>query len=321
MMDSIGGYFSLELQRNKSFLHNDGILLNTGRNALEYILRVLGDVQLIYIPYYTCNVILEPLNKLGVSYCFYHINIRLEISSEINLKEGEYLLYTNYFGIKDRYIKDISPVYGNRLIVDNAQAFYAEPVDGVSTIYSPRKFVGIPDGGIAYCSGKYEIAEYDESYERCSHLLKRYDLGASGGYEDFHMNSAKLHGLPVRKMSRLTEAMMYSIDFGTIMQCRWQNFMFLHEALADSNILTLPSVESFACPMVYPYYTQDISLRVKLIEQKIFTARYWPNVLEWCNDADEELDLCNYIIPIPVDQRYCEKDMERIIKIVKEYGK
>ena len=321
MMNSIGGYFSLELQRNKSFLHNDGILLNTGRNALEYILRALGDVQLIYIPYYTCNVILEPLSKLGISYCFYHINICLEISSEINLKEGEYLLYTNYFGIKDRYVKDISLVYGNRLIVDNAQAFYTEPVDGVSTIYSPRKFVGIPDGGIAYCSEKYKIVEYDESYERCSHLLKRYDLGASGGYEDLHMNSAKLHDLPVRKMSRLTEAMMHSIDFGAIMQCRWQNFMFLHEALVDSNILTIPPVESFACPMVYPYYTQDTSLRVKLIEQKIFIAQYWPNVLEWCNDADEEFDLCTHIIPISVDQRYCEKDMERIIKIVKEYGK
>ena len=60
MMNSIGGYFSLELQRNKSFLHNDGILLNTGRNALEYILRALGDVQLIYIPYYTCLLYTSP---------------------------------------------------------------------------------------------------------------------------------------------------------------------------------------------------------------------------------------------------------------------
>lgn len=319
-MNSIGGYFSLELQRNKNFPHSDGVLLNTGRNALEYILRALGDVKLIYIPYYTCNVILEPLNKLGVFYRFYHVNMRLEISSEINLKEGEYLLYTNYFGIKDKYVKDISPIYGNRLIVDNAQAFYAESVNGISTMYSPRKFVGIPDGGIAYCSEKYEITEYDESYERCSHLLKRYDLGASGGYEDFHMNSAKLHDLPIRKMSRLTEAMMRSIDFGAIMQCRWHNFMSLHEALEDSNALAIPPVESFACPMVYPYYTHDISLRSRLIEQKIFIARYWPNVLSWCNDVDEEFALCNHIIPISVDQRYCEKDMERIIKIVKKYG-
>lgn len=321
MMNSIGGYFSLELQRNKSFLHNDGILLNTGRNALEYILRALGDVQLIYIPYYTCSVILEPLNKLGVSYCFYHINMCLEISSEINLKKGEYLLYTNYFGIKDEYIKDISHVYGNRLIVDNAQAFYAEPIDGISTIYSPRKFVGIPDGGIAYCAEKYEIIKYDESYERCSHLLKRYDLGAGGGYEDFHMNSAKLYDLPICKMSKLTEAMMCNIDFEVIMQCRWHNFMYLHEVLASNNPLAIPSVGSFACPMVYPYYTQDVSLRVKLIEQEIFVARYWPNVLEWCNNESEEFALCEHIIPIPVDQRYCEKDMERIIKIVKEYGK
>lgn len=321
MINSIGGYFSLELQRNNSFLHDDGILVNTGRNALEYILSALGDVKLLYIPYYTCNVILEPLNKLNIAYSFYHINMCLEISTEINLKEGEYLLYTNYFGIKDKYIKDISLIYGNRLIIDNAQAFYAEPVDGISTIYSPRKFVGIPDGGIAYCSKRYEIAEQDESYDRCSHLLKRYDLGASGGYDDFHKNSAKLHNLPVRRMSKLTEAMMCSIDFETIKQRRWHNFLCLHKALKDINIFSIPSIESFACPMVYPCYTQDDLLRAKLIEQGIFVAQYWPNVLEWCSGADEEFALCNYIVPIFIDQRYTEDDMERIIKIVMKYGK
>ena len=40
MSSEIGGYFSLELnQREKNSFHSGGIYLNSGRNALEYILR------------------------------------------------------------------------------------------------------------------------------------------------------------------------------------------------------------------------------------------------------------------------------------------
>ena len=34
--------------------------------------------------------------------------------------------------------------------------------------------------------------------------------------------------------------------------------------------------------MIYPFYTDDIYLRARLIKQHIFVAQYWPNVLEWC---------------------------------------
>lgn len=316
MINSIGGYFSLELQRNNSFLHDDGILVNTGRNALEYILRALSDVKLLYIPYYTCNVILEPLNKLNIAYSFYHINMCLEINTEISLKEGEYLLYTNYFGIKDKYIKDISLVYGNQLIIDNAQAFYAEPVYGISAIYSPRKFVGIPDGGIAYCSKRYEIVEQDESYDRCSHLLKRHDLGASGGYEDFHLNSAKLHEQPIRRMSKLTETMIRSIDFEAVKEQRRRNFGVLHEGLFKSNKLSVPAMDTFVCPMVYPYLCKDVVLKKYLIDNQIFVPTYWPNVVEWCQADMLEHELANMLIAIPIDQRYIEDDMSRIIKLI-----
>ena len=37
-MDAIGGYFELADVEEGVFPHQDGILLNTGRNALEYIL-------------------------------------------------------------------------------------------------------------------------------------------------------------------------------------------------------------------------------------------------------------------------------------------
>ena len=71
-MEAIGGYFELPDYEEGVFPHQDGILLNTGRNALEYILRSIGDAKRVYLPYYTCEVVLEPLKKLHIPWTFYH---------------------------------------------------------------------------------------------------------------------------------------------------------------------------------------------------------------------------------------------------------
>ena len=63
--------------------------------------------------------------------------------------------------------------------------------------------------------------------------------------------------------------------------------------------------------------TNDESLRERLIKNKVFVARYWPNVLEWCKEEDFEYRLATQIIPLPIDQRYGKNDMERILEIIK----
>ena len=116
MMKEIGGYFSLELSHIGNMPNSDGILLNTGRNALEYILRSLQpDINRLYIPYFTCDTVLEPLEKLRIPYEFYPINENLELCSDILLEENEYLLYTNYYGIKDAYVQKLDRKYTNQL--------------------------------------------------------------------------------------------------------------------------------------------------------------------------------------------------------------
>ena len=183
-MEAIGGYFSLELPKYEEY-HKGAIKLNTGRNCLEYILRVRR-YNKVYIPYYTCEVILEPFKKLNISYEFYHINLSLELAEDICLKEGEALLYTNYYGLKQRYVEKMAERYGKRLIVDNTQAFYAKPIDGIDTFYTCRKFFGVPDGAYLYIDTKLEgDFEQDTSYDRMTHLLKRIDLSAEEGYADF----------------------------------------------------------------------------------------------------------------------------------------
>ena len=321
MMRAIGGYFSLELPLVQgNYIHEKGIHLNSGRNALEYILRSLPDIRCIWIPYYTCEVVLEPLKKLDIPYHFYSVNEYLELTDEIELGKNEYLLFTNYFGIKDTYIKELASRYRERLIVDNAQAFFAEPIEGVKTVYSPRKFVGIPDGGIAYMENGFDLSglELDISYNRCSHLLKRLDLGAEAGYTDFRENSCQLMNQPVKRMSNLTWNLLQGIDFDSVKKQRRENFKQLHEALSEINQLYISDIETFACPMVYPFYTSDDTLKKCLIENKIFVATYWPNVLNWCKEGMLEYKLASRVIAIPIDQRYGKENMKKIIKMILE---
>lgn len=316
--DGIGGYFELELPDRGGFLHDDCVLLNSGRNALEYALLALGDVKNVFIPYYTCDVVLEPIEKLGIPYSYYRINHKLEIESLPSLQSGDYLIYTNYFGIKDEYVKTLASQYGSYLIVDNAQAWFADPIEGVNTIYSPRKYVGLPDGGVAYCVKHIDEDKFEQdvSHERCSHLLKRIDLGPSDGYTDFRENSKQLIGQPIKRMSKLTQRMLSSIDFVAVRAKRRNNFEYLQEHLKKTNLFDIPSMNSFACPMVYPYMANDTTLRQRLIENKIFVATYWPNVKSWMSDGSLEREFVDKIIPLPIDQRYGMDEMKTILSII-----
>lgn len=316
--DAIGGYFELELADRGGFPHDDGYCVNSGRNALELILSTLADISRLWIPYYTCEVILEPLEKLEIPYSFYHINCNLELRDDINLKKGEYLLLTNYFGIKDHYVEKMASRYGKHLIVDNSQAFFCDPVDGIKTFYSPRKFVGVPDGGIAIIPDNeidMSVYEQDCSFDRCSHLLKRIDKGATEGYSDFKNNSQLLKNQPMSRMSRLTTALLRSIDFELIKAHRLRNLKFLHENLGDKNQLKCADeCLKSSCPMIYPLMTsRSAVLRQKLIGNKIFVATYWPNVKIWSGSESEECSLTERILALPLDQRYSPVSLKKIM--------
>ena len=313
-MDSIGGYFSLELPKCEEY-HKDAIRLNTGRNCLEYILRVRG-YKKVYMPYYTCEAVMEPINKLGIPYEVYHIDINFEIRDRFTLKEGEALLYTNYFGLKQHYVEQLAEMVGSRLIIDNTQAFYAKHLTGIDTFYSCRKFFGVPDGAYLYCEKELdEDLEQDYSYDRLAHLLKRIDLSAEEGYKDYRQVEDGLDNLPIRKMSKLTQRLMKGIDYEAAAQRRRANYQMLHEALGKENNIDLP-LEKDAVPMVYPFLVPEKGLREKLIENKIFVARYWPNVLDWTTKDDIEYLLACQMQPLPIDQRYGKEDMNRVLDII-----
>lgn len=151
-------------------LHNDGIKLNCGRNALEYLIKA-KNIKKILFPRFMCDSCDELLKRNTVIVRQYSIGIDFK---PINLQrnENEYLYIVNYYGqLSKEYIQSL----GSNVIVDNAQAYFNDPINGTDTIYTCRKFFGVADGAILYTDKSLDCElPLDESYCRMRFLLGRY---------------------------------------------------------------------------------------------------------------------------------------------------
>jgi hypothetical protein len=315
MNKAIGGYFELEL-RERSHYHKGALALNSGRNALEYVLLANG-YKKVYIPHYTCDILLEPIARANIPYEFYAINERLEAVFDFKkLHPTEAFLYTNYFGLKDNYVFHLTSRHSN-IIIDNAQSFFSKPQNGADTFYSPRKFFGLPDGGYAYCKEKWDIdIERDiTSIDKMGHLLLRSSFDAETGYEEFRRNEESLKNQPILPMSRLTSRILTSVGYEEVRMKRIENFYFLHNVLRKSNKLTSFIDDSVViAPLVYPFWVSNgKKLRGKLKENRIYTPFYWPNVLDTCDKDSFEYDIASNIVHLPIDQRYDFSDLKYVL--------
>lgn len=306
----IGGYFGLELNSKYNNI-GTSIALNSARNCLRYIIKVYN-IKEIYVPYYTCQVVYEAIKKEHCKINYYHVdNNFLPIEK---IKEEHFILYTNYFGICAKNIKNLAKKYKN-LIVDNAQAFYM-PKYGIASFNSIRKFFGVSDGALLYCNKnlKKQIKR-SISHNQFSHLLKRLDVNANFGYKDFRKNSEILAKEPIMYMSNLTKLIFNSIDIEQSKKIRLKNFRFLHKFLSGTNNLKI-KLDKNEVPMIYPYLLKNgDKLRAKLIKNKVYIAQYWSAINNTLLNNNEK-NIIKNLVAIPIDQRYSIEDMQKIIGVI-----
>ena len=309
-MKPIGGYIELQLPVGEEY-YPSLIKLNTGRNSLEYILLVKG-YRTIYLPYFTCDVLLEPIKHLGIKLKYYQIDSNLDPIIDFELGPTDCIVYTNYFGLKQDTVNRLS-TYIDNLIIDNSQAFFSEPLPHVDTFYSCRKFFGVPDGAYLHLNTYTRLnLQSDVSIERFSHLIKSIDLSIEDGYPDYIENNKALESNSIRSMSSLTRKILSGINYEECKAKRNANFKFLHNFLEESNQLKFPGLEING-PMTYPFLVADPSIKEKLIERKIFVPTFWPNVFHWASKGMFEYYLANNLVPLPIDHRYNLDDMTRIL--------
>ena len=229
-MKEIGGYFSFELNKNYD-IPNDAIMLNSARNSLRYIIQSFN-IKTIHIPFYTCPVVWNSIQKENCSIKFYHIENNFMPTCDFD--ENDFVLYTNYFGVCAKNVKELAKKYKN-LIVDNAQAFYM-PKYGIASFNSVRKFFGTPDGSILFSDKKIgKDLTQSVSYNKLTHLGKRIDLDASSGYSDFRTSEGTLVDAEIEKMSKLSIALLGNCDVNNARKKRIENYFVLANKLDKTN--------------------------------------------------------------------------------------
>lgn len=298
----IGGYLEFETFNGPEY-HTGAIRLNSGRNCLAYLIETRR-IQNIALPYLICSSVIDICKKNNVKIHFYHISEDFKpILDDHHHTNGVFLYIVNYYGqIANEYIKQLVEKYRN-IIIDNAQAYFQTPIPGVDTIYTCRKFFGVPDGAYLYTNAIFEYTlQQDVSYHRMQHLLGRFEEDASSHYEEFKKNENEIEQIPLRTMSKLTTNILKGIDYSRVRGVREANFNYLNSVLEDKNELHLHSPMG---PFSYPYYTDEaVKLRRKFQSNGIYIPTLWPNVLNECSEESIEYQLALNILPIPCDQRY-----------------
>lgn len=310
-MREIGGYLCLD-KCNKPLKHEGAIALNSGRNCLAYLIEK-KHIDKIYLPKFLCASVGDVCRSLGVTVEYYSTG--KDFYPIIPDFLDGWLYIVNYYGqLCNKSICEYKEKY-QHLIVDNIQAYYQEPCDGIDTIYTCRKFFGVTDGAFLYSDVKLDDSlEIDFSTDRIGHIVGSFERGASAYYLGYVKSEEEFENMPVRKMSLLTDNLLRAIDYDTIGKKRTSNFDYLHSRLAKLNKLDLIVPTG---PYMYPLYIDNgAEIRRKLQRFKIFIPTLWPDVFNLCSEGELEFDMAKNILPIPVDQRYGIEDMEYIVEEV-----
>lgn len=316
-MREIGGYIELD-NYNGQMLHDKAVALNCARSCLSYLIQA-KKITKIVVPKYLCASVRDVCKREQVTVRYYSIDEKF-LPTNILLDTDEWLYVVNYYGqLDDCLLQQLHAKY-HRIIVDNVQAYFREPIKGIDTIYTCRKFFGVTDGALLYTDTIMNCEfEQDQSFERIRYLFGRYERCADEFYGDYTTNEALFMDVPIRSMSKLTRNLLHAIDYSTVKEKRTNNFQVLHDAFKEKNKLHLKTPEG---AFMYPLYIEHgAHVRGELQKRKIYIPILWPDVFKLCDEKELEYDMAKNILPLPVDQRYGKEDMLYLIQQIENICK
>ena len=308
----IGGY--LELERfSGGLFHERAIALNSGRACLEYLIELRG-IKELFLPDWLCSSVPSVCRKLDVDVETYRIGEDMLPAYDFELPEGAYLYLVDYYGQLAREdVEEARRLSHGKLIVDEAQGFFRQPWAGADTLYTCRKFFGVADGGYLYTKDGAILErelDRDESHGRMGFVLGRFERPAGEFFAESKANNMHFAHEIAKLMSPITENIMCAIDYENVRKTRDRNFAYLHGRLRDYNQLSLTCSEG---PFMYPLLVGNAGdSRKRLASNGVFVPILWPNVFADTAEGSVAYRYSENILPLPIDHRYGEKEMDVI---------
>lgn len=338
----IGGIFGLEeVQGVKSytppFLNGRDIFLVNARSGLMLLVELLSPGQ-VWMPSYVCGSMLQAVDGSVTRVRFYEVNYDLSITSMKwikNIQRGDLVILIDYFGFSCESSYTIrAREQGAWVLEDACQALLSQDVGKNSdfVLFSPRKFLGIPDGGILTVNSGLNFDEVilqsppaDWHLKALFATILRREFDIHGGERRwFELFQETENECPVGRfaMSELSKALlMNSFDYSTIAERRIENYQFLMDELGDLSLF--PKLFPGVVPMGFPIHVKNRDqVRRMLFDHGIYPPVHWPIQGIVPEGFRESHKLADEIMTLPCDQRYSNRDMSRMTQLVlKEVGR
>lgn len=304
-----GGYFGLDLPCYPE-LYPEAMKFQSGRAAIRAVIESAA-IKQVMLPSYVCDSVIHAVTDAGVMVETYALDDLLYPKDlPQQLSEHTVLLYVNYFGLCEHNVNLLLNAFPrDHLIIDNSQALFAPHQDVLASVYSPRKFAGLPDGGLLRVLPSLKLtspAEEDfSSIERMRSLLLRLAYSAREGYADFQKIGFTLKETKPQRMSRLTQRLMKSIPWDQVAGRRRNNFKVLAHKLEAINGMRW-KIGDKDVPMCYPLIQRGVDLdmiKAELLARNIFVPVYWQDALTRIKPGSIEATLINETLFLPIDQR------------------
>lgn len=319
---AIGGYFGLQLVAPAApavaslpSWWIDGVAVQSGRVALA--LALPARPATLWLPAYFCPPVARALARTGWDLRRYGLAEDWGPGEDVTPAPGDRILVVDFFGLSASAVRRAVARFGaDRVVADHSLALFAAPLDGVPTTYSPRKFVGLPDGGLLSNGDAVELAAPDETLSagRTRHLLLRAAGDLQSGRIAFSEAEASLDAdLVPRAMSLLTRRLLEAVDVDAVASRRVRNFDRLVSGLRALGF-DVPRRSPDAVPLCCPVFgLRPTIARPLLASNGIFCAAYWPDVALEVEDV-EGRRFAEATTFLPCDQRYDDDDIDFVLE-------
>jgi hypothetical protein len=337
----IGGMFGLELFESDAslkakepprFLRGRQRLLATARAAVKLLVQALRPAT-VWLPSYICGVVIEAAREPGVRVRFYAVDQALQIPSDDwvgQIQAGDLVIFADYFGFDTWGLHGAeAKARGAHIVEDACQAMLNEDFSPHSdyVIVSPRKFIGVPDGGILLAREGTGLPGADLPKSPTEWLLKatkasmlRSEFDRYGGEQSWFkiFQSAEADGpMEPCRMSDLAAAILRIVDWTTIKTRRRRNYDYLLSELGE--LAVFPDLPHDMVPLGFPIRVRGRDrVRRSLFKEQIYPPVHWNLTLVPRKFAASH-KLARQIMTLPCDQRYGRDDMKRMVSKIKRY--
>ena len=331
----IGGLFGLECGLHPQgttapFLTGREVFLVNARSGIWLLVNQLQPPQ-VWVPSYLCHTITESIDPNITVLCFYEVDYDLRVRSNQWVSEvtsGDLVIFIDYFGFPfDHEIGARVKEKGAWVMEDAAQALLSCHVGTNSdfVLFSPRKYIGVPDGGILRVPESFPMSDIFLEMPPTAWWLKalqavimrhEFDDGLPSR-EWFRLFREAEDAAPTGPyaMTQLSWTILENaVDYSLIAQRRIDNYYALLERLAVYALF--PRIEKAVVPLGFPVHVSNRdAVRQTLFDHEIYPPVHWAIEHIVPPEYEESHRLSRQIMTLPCDQRYGTEDMERIADV------